>query len=324
MLKQANSRDMKQRARPFLKWVGGKSQLLAQFEDYFPAALQTRKIVHYCEPFVGGGAVFFEVMQRFGVEQAYISDINQDLILTYWVVQRKPDGLFEHLAQFQKRYNSASGEQREDFFLNVRQQFNQQKIATNYQKWSDLWMQRAAQFIFLNKTCFNGLFRLNSKAEFNVPFGKYPNPTILDEANLQAASFVLQKAEIRIGNYDDCFAKVTERSFVYFDTPYRPISKTASFTNYAGSGFPDDEQIRLANFFRKLDTEKRAKLMLSNSDPTNENPDDSFFETVFSDYNIYRVSANRAVNSIGSKRGAIREILVTNYPYEPQALAFDF
>ena len=315
---------MKVKARPFLKWVGGKGQLLNQFESYYPSDLRNRKIKKYSEPFLGGGAVFFEIMQRFNVESAYISDVNKDLVLAYWVIQQKPEQLIDFLDQYQKEYDSTQQEDRNDLFLSVRQHFNQQRFEINYKKLSDNWIPRAAQLIFLNKTCFNGLFRANSKGEFNVPYGKYPNPTILDERNIRAVSEILQKAEISIAKYDTCFDKVDESSFVYFDPPYRPLTKTSSFTGYTGSGFSDQDQIKLASFFQKLDEEKGAKLMLSNSDPKNENPNDQFFEDIFTNYNFHKVSANRAINCNGEKRGAIKELVITNYQYEPQALAFNF
>jgi DNA adenine methylase len=165
---------------------------------------------------------------------------------------------------------------------------------------------------------------LNSKGGFNVPYGKYPKPAILDEPNLWAASEVLQKAEIKIAGYQECLHQVDNQTFAYFDPPYRPLNKTSSFTTYAGQEFGDGDQKELAQFFRKLDTEQGTKLMLSNSDPKNEDPNDDFFENIFTDYQFYRVSASRAINCNGDKRGAINEIVITNYVYEPQALAFHF
>jgi DNA adenine methylase len=311
-------------AKPFLKWAGGKSQLLSQFEGYYPRALRVREIKKYVEPFLGGGAVFFEVSQRHGVERACLSDVNKDLVLTYWVVQQKPDDLLDYLEKYQQDFDTTASAHRNDLFLAVRGHFNQQRFEVNYKKWADNWVPRAAQMIFLNKTCFNGLFRLNSKGEFNVPFGKYPNPTILDERNIQAASRALQKAEIKIAGYEACFDEINASTFVYFDPPYRPLSKTASFTNYVGAGFTDQNQLELAAFFKKIDIETNARLMLSNSDPKNEDPEDDFFEKAFSDYNLFQVSANRAINSKGEKRGAVHELVITNYQHEPQALAFDF
>jgi DNA adenine methylase len=315
---------MKIKARPFLKWVGGKNQLLNQFEDYYPSELRQGKLKKYAEPFLGGGAVFFEVMQKFKLQNAYLSDVNQDLVLAYWVVQQKPEALIDILEKYQLNYDKTPIENRNDLFLSIREAFNQQRYEMNYTKWCDSWIQRAAQLIFLNKTCFNGLFRLNSKGGFNVPFGKYLKPTILDESNLWAVSEVLQKADIKIAGYQECFYHVDNQTFTYLDPPYRPLNKTSSFTTYAGHEFGDDDQKALAQFFRKLDTKRGTKLMLSNSDPKNEDPNDHFFENIFSDYQFYRVSANRAINCNGDKRGAISEIIITNYVYEPQTLAFHF
>ncbi|MFQ3609449.1 MAG: Dam family site-specific DNA-(adenine-N6)-methyltransferase, partial [Chloroherpetonaceae bacterium] len=250
--------------------------------------------------------------------------INKDLVLTYQVIQQRPHDLLDFLEQYQKDYDQTEQEKRNDLFLAVRKHFNLQRFEINYKKLSDNWIPRAAQFIFLNKTCFNGLFRLNSKGEFNVPYGKYKTAMIFDEPNLLATSKALQNATIQQANYSSCFDKVNENTFVYFDPPYRPISPTASFTTYTGSEFTDSEQLQLAQFFKKLDKEKGAKLMLSNSDPKNENPNDDFFERAFSGYNIFRVSAGRAVNSNGEKRGKIKEILITNYEYEPQTLEINF
>jgi DNA adenine methylase len=172
---------------------------------------------------------------------------------------------------------------------------------------------RAAQFIFLNKTCFNGLFRLNAQGEFNVPPGKYKKAVIFDERNILAVSSVLHNAEIVCTDYSQCYMKVDNAAFVYFDPPYRPITRTSYFTAYTGAEFGDKQQIELSRFFRRLDAEKRAKLMLSNSDPANTDPNDTFFDEAYSGFHIYRVSAFRAVNCNGAKRGKINELLITNY-----------
>jgi len=306
------------KARPFLKWAGGKSQLLAQLENYYPSDLRAGRIRRYVEPFLGGGAVFFAIAQRYPIESAYLSDINPDLVLTWQVVQQRPADLLDILERYQRAYNQTPEERRGHLFLTMRDAFNKGRPDINTAKRSADWIRRAAQLIFLNKTCFNGLFRLNSKGEFNVPFGKYKTAVICDAANLMAASHALQKAEIRQADYTECWPRVNESTFVYFDPPYRPLSRTASFTTYTGGGFSDAEQIRLAQFFRRLDREKNARLMLSNSDPTNENPDDSFFERIYPGYNVFRVSAGRAINSNGEKRGKISELLITNYPCCPQ------
>jgi len=298
--------------------------LLGQYENYYPYELRKGKIETYIEPFIGGGAVFFEIIQKYNLRSSYISDINKNLILTYQVIQQQPSILLEFLEQYQKEYDNTAEENRNQMFLLMRKHFNSQRFEINYNKFSDNWIPRAAQLIFLNKTCFNGLFRLNSKGEFNVPFGKYKNPNILDCSNILMVSKVLQNTEIQISNYQDCFDRADEKTFVYFDPPYRPISKTASFTNYAGFIFTEKEQIELADFFKKLDTEKHSKLMLSNSDPKNENPNDDFFEKIYNGYSLHRVYANRMINCNAGKRGQINELLITNYEYEPQTMAINF
>jgi len=315
---------MYDQARPFLKWAGGKNQLLAQFENYYPGELRRGEIEQYIEPFIGGGAMFFAIMQKYPIRCARISDINQDLILTYQVIRQQPIPLLELLEDYQKQYHHTAEENRSSLFLSVRTQFNSQKIEIDDKKFSAAWIRRAAQFIFLNKTCFNGLFRLNSKGQFNVPFGQYKNPNILGSDNILAVSRILQQTEIQVSHYEHCYESANEKTLIYFDPPYRPVSKTASFTRYAGFEFTDNEQLKLAHFFRKLDREKHAKLMLSNSDPKNENPDDDFFEHIYAGYHLYRVRANRMINCHANKRGQINELVITNYDYEPQTMAFDF
>ncbi len=312
------------KAKPFIKWAGGKRQLLNQFQDYYPSNLYNGEIKQYIEPFVGGGAVFFEIMQNFKINSAYISDINKDLILTYKVIRQTPEILCNFLEQYQNEYDNTKQDNRNNLFLTVRKHFNSGRFEINYKKKSDNWIPRAAQLIFLNKTCFNGLFRLNSKGEFNVPYGKYPKPKIIDSQNIFAVSKILQNVQIKNANYSESFKEITSNSFVYFDPPYKPISKTSSFTTYTGTEFSDKQQIELANFYNKINTEKQAKLMLSNSDPKNKNPNDDFFEKAFNNYNLYRVFASRAINSNGHKRGKIKELIITNYKYEPRTLAFNF
>ncbi len=316
------------KAKPFIKWVGGKGQLLEQFENHYPNEIRKGIIKNYVEPFLGGGAMFFALSQKFKIQNAYLFDLNKDLILTYKVIQENPNLLLDFLEQYQNEYDNTPQEKRNDLFLAIRSHFNLQRFEINYKKsigiMPDNWISRAAQFIFLNKTCFNGLFRLNLKGEFNVPYGKYKTAMIFDEINILAVSKILQNAEICYADYSDCFEKINANTFVYFDPPYRPISETASFTTYTGTEFKDKEQLQLANFFKKLDTQTNAKLMLSNSDPSNENIEDKFFENAYSGYNIFKVSANRAINCDGEKRGKITELLITNYKYEPQTLGFNF
>jgi len=269
------------KAKPFLKWAGGKNQLISQLNLLYPKELHEGKIEKYFEPFIGGGAVFFDIMQNFKVKSAFISDTNKDLILAYKVIQQKSGQLCSLLETYQKKYDKTEPEKKEALYYQIREEFNNQNVAIEMDKFSDSAIKRTAQLIFMNKTGFNGLFRLNSKGGFNVPFGKYKNPNIFDNENIKAVSAILNKVEISFSNYHESFDNITQNSFIYFDPPYRPISKTASFTSYSASGFSDKQQLELAQYFRKIDHEKKAKIMLSNSDPKNENPDDNFFDLAF-------------------------------------------
>ena len=305
------------KAKPFLKWAGGKAQLLAQFEALYPPELSAGQIEKYIEPFLGGGAVFFHIVQNYPIQSASLYDINEELILVYKVIQRTPQPLIKRLTDIETTFCRLEEEQeRKDFYYQIRSDYNRMHRQIDYQRYSESWVERAADMIFLNKTCFNGLYRVNRKGEFNVPFGRYKNPKIFDIENIFAVSQALQKAEIFCGDFTSCESQVSERSFIYFDPPYRPISKTSSFTSYSKGSFTDQDQIKLGEFYKKLDRERHAKLMLSNSNPKHENPDDHFFEHVYQEYSIYlkTVYANRMINSKATKRGPITELVVTNYP----------
>ncbi len=314
--KSSNMNDLfyeyKLGAKPFLKWVGGKRQLLEQFEELYPIELKLKKIKNYYEPFVGGGAVFFDIAQNYEVENAFLYDINDELILTYQVIQKDIQKVIEFLYRYDKQYKKLAGEDRKQYYYEMRESYNLQRFSVDYNRYSDNWIPRAAQTIFLNKTCFNGLFRFNSKGEFNSPVGKYKNPKILDEQNLLNVSKLMEIATIKKADFTEVKKDIKGNSFVYFDPPYRPISKTASFTSYSKFNFQDDEQLKLAGLFYELD-QQGHKLMLSNSDPKNINPEDDFFETIYSAYSISRVDAKRSINSNGNKRNSIKEIVVTNY-----------
>jgi len=260
---------------------------------------QIKKIKNYYEPFVGGGAVFFDIAQNYEVENAFLYDINEELILTYLVIQKDVRKLIDFLYRYDKQYKKLSEEGRTQYYYEIRQNYNLQRFNIDYDKYSDNWVSRAAQAIFLNKTCFNGLFRFNSKGEFNSPMGKYNNPKILDEQNLLNVSKLLEIATIKKADFTEVKNDIKETSFVYFDPPYRPISKTASFTSYSKFNFQEDEQLKLAALFYELD-QQGHNLMLSNSDPKNTNPNDDFFETIYSAYNITRVDAKRSINSKGN------------------------
>lgn len=299
-------------AKPFLKWAGGKTQLLERFYDFYPEELKNGEITSYYEPFVGGGAVFFDVAQRFNIKSAVLYDINQELILTYRVIQQNVDELTEILHSVKKKYTGLDSDSQNRFFYEVRSEFNRNLGKINFSKYSEDWILRAAQIIFLNKTCFNGLFRFNRKGEFNVPAGRYKNPKILDEQNLVQASKLLQIAEIKNAGFETVEFDAVDNSFVYFDPPYRPISKTAGFTSYSKFKFEDTEQKKLAGLYRRLNS-KGIRLMLSNSDPKNINSNDNFFDEIYQGFQISRVPARRMINSDASKRDSINEIVVTNY-----------
>lgn len=303
----------KSNAKPFLKWVGGKRQLLSQFNALYPKELAENKIKNYYEPFLGGGAVFFDIVQRFNIENAYLYDINRELVLTYQVVQRDVSKLLTELEVFDKSYQNINDERRKAFYYSVRDDFNKQRFDFDYDSYSDSWIHRAAQILFLNKTCFNGLFRFNLKGAFNSPQGNYKNPRILDEENLLSVSEVLQTATIKRADFREMLNDMSDKhSFVYFDPPYKPISKTASFTAYSKFSFEDDEQLQLAALFQNLDA-RGVKLMLSNSDLKNTDTSNNFFDNLYGSFNITRVQAKRFINSNPKKRNAIDEIVVTNY-----------
>lgn len=302
----------KVKAKPFLKWVGGKTQLLQKFQDYYPHELKKGKLTKYVEPFIGGGAVFFDIVQKYNFEYTYISDINKDLILSYKTIQKNSELLLEFLEYYQKEHDKRSLEEQKEFFNTIKDQFNKERLDINYNRISKKTTKRTAQLIYLNKTCYNGLFRLNSKGIFNVPFGSNKKPKIFDKNNILKIAKLLENTEIKNANYQECLKVVDKNTFVYFDPPYRPISKTALFNSYAGMTFKDSEQVRLAKFFHNLDL-KEAKLMLSNSDPQNVNPYDKFFEDLYYNFFIRKVSANRLINTSREKRGAINELLITNY-----------
>lgn len=299
-------------ARPFLKWAGGKGQLLDKFQELYPKQLKENKIKNFYEPFLGSGAVFFDIAQKYEIENAYLYDINEELVLTYKVIQNDVSKLTDFLYRYQKSYFKLDKTKRQEFFYDQRSNYNLQRFNIDYDKYSENWFPRAAQLIFLNKTCFNGLYRVNSKGEFNSPAGDYDNPTICDEQNLLAVNKVLQIAEIRKADFKEIITDLKSNSFVYFDPPYRPISKTASFKAYSKHGFEDNEQIQLSKLFKFIH-EEGSSVMLSNSDPKNLDPNDNFFDEIYNDFNIFRVPARRMINSNAAKRGTINEIVVTNY-----------
>ncbi len=305
-----------QHPKPCLKWAGGKGQLLEQLEPFFPQELAQGSIQRYIEPFVGGGAVFLHIANTYNVSEFYIFDINPELILAYQTIQKNVEDLIEILDNLQQHYFSLEEEKRKQYFYQIRSDFNQKRHQINFESYNLDWLERTAQLIFLNRTCYNGLFRVNAKGEFNVPFGRYKNPRICDRDNLRLLAQLLQKTHIQQGDFTECAKFVNHQSLVYFDPPYRPISQTANFKSYSPNQFNDFEQLRLRDFFTYLD-QKKAKLILSNSDPKNQDPTDDFFETAYAHYRIEKIQAARSINSKSSKRGKINELLILNYSLMP-------
>lgn len=298
-------------AKPFMKWAGGKTQLLSQLNTMLPAKLKANAIKTYIEPFVGGGAMFFNLQRMYDFENVILLDINPELVIAYNVIKNNVEDLIVELKQLSNEYKKLSKEKQTDFYYEMRNEYNSFDKLVNANDYDMSFIRRACLTIFLNRTCFNGLFRVNSKKLFNVPMGKYTNPTICDEENLINVSKTLQNATILQADFSVITKYVDKDTFIYFDPPYRPISKTSAFNSYSDSEFNDDEQRRLKTVF-DVCSSNGALEMLSNSDPTNY-VSDLFFDNLYAEYNIHRINATRIINSNASKRGEIRELLITNY-----------
>lgn len=292
-------------ARPFLKWVGGKTQLLKDIEKALPKDIYKWNDFTYIEPFVGGGAVLFWMLRNFpNLKRAVVNDINTDLITAYTVIKTRPKDLIKLLYILQKKYHAITSEdERRELFMKQRARFN---IKGHDE------VENTALLIFLNRTCFNGLYRVNSKGHFNVPFGKYGNPTICDEPTILANSHALQNVELLNGDFETTLAYAQGKTFFYFDPPYKPLNVTSSFNAYAKDIFNDAEQERLKRFC-DLIASKGYSFLLSNSDVRSNDPDNHYFDNLFSNHYIDRVNARRIINSNAEKRGSLTELLITNY-----------
>lgn len=291
--------------KPFVKWVGGKGQLINELEKYITAENE-KPFSKYAEPMVGGGALFFNVLNKFNFKELYISDINVELINAYIAIKNNIDALVDNLLDLQTMFLSMNEEGKKVFYYHIREKYN--SLLTNDKTSAE----KAAYFIFLNKTCFNGLYRVNRYGQFNVPMGEYKNPKICDEANLRNIHKALQNVTIACGDYTLSKNFIDRDTFVYVDPPYRPISITSAFTSYNSDVFDDNEQIRLAQYIDEIN-KIGAKIVLSNSDPQNINPDDTFFDDLYKNYKICRVEATRMINSNSAGRGKIKELLISNY-----------
>ena len=292
--------------KPFLKWAGGKGQLIKEIEKYYP--FENATVTKYAEPFVGGGAVLFDILDKYDLQDVYISDTNAELINAYVIVRDDIDSLIELLSKYQSEYVPLETEERKAYYLAKRERFN---FLCSSGKQSDN-TEKAALMIFLNKTCFNGLYRVNKKGLFNVPMGSYKNPLICDERNLRAVSEKLQNVTIVCGDYKDAADFIDDKTFVYFDPPYRPLTETSSFTSYTENQFNDKDQIELAEFVNQMHA-KGARIVASNSDPKNVDEDDNFFDDIYSAHSIRRVEATRMINSKSEARGKIKELLISNF-----------
>lgn len=273
--------QLKQETYPIVKWVGGKRQLMFELQKNMPEYYN-----RYFEPFIGGGALFFALQP----ENGYISDMNEELINLYQVVR---DNVDELITDLQKHDIS------KEYFMDIR---NIDRT-NEYKNWSDV--QKASRFIYLNRTCFNGMYRVNSQGQFNVPFGHYKNPRIVDENNLINCSNLLQRTEIKHADFSEILKKAKKGDFVYFDPPYVPLNETSSFTSYTKDGFDLDMQLNLRDVCDELDS-MGVKFLLSNSDT-------QFVNELYENYNIKKVFASRQINANADGRGKITEVLVRNY-----------
>lgn len=272
--------------QPFLKWAGGKRQLLPYIRKYLP---QFTRATTYFEPFVGAGAVLFDLQRP----KANINDANQELINCYKVIKNDVEALIEHV----KTHKTDSSE----YYYKIREQDR----SLEYAKLTPV--ERASRIIFLNKTCYNGLFRVNSQGQFNVPYGNYKNPTLVDTIIIRAISNYLNQNNVLITNLDfeEAVKEAKKGDFIYFDPPYDPISDTSSFTGYNLDKFGKEEQTRLKSTYDKL-TNNGCKVMLSNSST-------EFIKDLYKAYNIIKIPANRNINSVATGRGQIEELLILNY-----------
>jgi len=291
-------------AKPFVKWAGGKRQLIDQITEHLPLDFENQKNITYIEPFVGGGAMLFHLLKTYpNIKKAIINDINYKLICTYRIIKNNVYELIDSLNKIQNEfYNLTTHEEQKSYFLHKRKKFNSTNISE---------IEIASLFIFLNRTCFNGLYRENKKGEFNVPFGRYKNPKICDEKTLLADSELLKNVEILLGDYSEIEKYVNQYTLIYFDPPYKPLNNTSSFNSYVKEAFDNEEQNRLSIFVRNIS--KKAFFLLSNSDFSAVNPGELYFEKLYEGFSINKVFATRAVNAKASNRGKLSELLIQNY-----------
>lgn len=291
-------------AKPFLKWAGGKTQLISEIQQKLPGFIKGESFT-YIEPFVGSGAVMFWMIENFdNIDSIVINDINKDLTDSYLTIKENVEELITILSVWQNEYYNLvnNAKEKKEYYYNKRKVFNERNSNRTIQ---------SALFIFLNKTCFNGLYRVNRKNEFNVPIGSYKKPLICNSDNLRLVMNALKNVTILNGDYTETLKYSTKNTIFYLDPPYKPLSETSSFNSYAKDTFDDSEQVRLRDFCTLLD-KLDHQWILSNSDLKSKNPDDDFFDELYADFNINRVLAKRSINANPAKRGNLTELLITN------------
>jgi len=297
-------------AKPFVKWAGGKRGLIDTFEKrgFLPSDFN-----RYFEPMVGGGAVFFHMAQNYQPEKCILCDVNSDLIEAYKTIKDQPKELIDELSELKEEYKSiSSDDDQEEFYYERRDEFNQKKLSDK-----DYSVRKTALFIFLNKTCYNGLYRVNSKGEFNVPYGRYKNPGIFSPNNIKNISHLLGNVELYNMDFEALFdnVEVNEEDFIYFDPPYIPLTETADFTSYSEGGFDHEEQLRLAELVGGL-VKKGCYVMESNSG----SPVTKDIYRRYDQLDIYTVEANRAISCKGAERGPVEEVVIIgNYEPSPES-----
>lgn len=304
--------------KPFLKWAGGKKQLLMDIRANSPKELIDNNITTYIEPFLGGGAVLFDILDKYSIKNVKVNDINRDLIFTYQIVRDRCSALVSLLTLYEQEYLILNEDERKEYYYSKRKLYNSVKLTCSnvYSSHDEEIVLLASLLIFLNRTCFNGLYRLNKRGEFNVPLGNYKNPKICDVDNLNNVSKAIQNVEFFNISYSELEIDSSQNTFIYIDPPYRALPNTPSFTSYFNSEFGEDEQIKLAKWISKNSSSK-VFVLISNSDPHNTDENDNFFAVNYAHLspitNIQKVFAKRNINSNSKKRGQITELLIKNY-----------
>lgn len=298
--------------KPIIKWAGGKTKIYPQIEKRLPNELFNGNIKNYYEPFFGGGAVFFNIIQKAKFEKCVVSDINEELILFYNVVKNDPNKLISFIDKYYKEYMNLSEIDKEKYYYDLRTTYNYERFNISYNDYSYLFIPRAAQLLFLNKTCYNGLFRQNLRGEFNVPFGKNYIPPLLDVNSIIQIGNILKNVDIKCDDFQNVCEEIDgSNSFVYFDPPYKPISKKGGFTNYHKSNFTEKDQLRLLSTFNDLNS-KNVKIMLNNSCVNQDNNAVSI-ESYYEIYNIDYMKSSSTMSSKIEYRKKINELVITNY-----------